>query len=146
MKSSWSPPKSPYNLIQEQFWDDPWKIFVACIFCNLTKRVQSEPYMRKFFNKFPNPKKASEACPKEIQKMIQPLGLSQRRSVALVKMSKEYLLKDWKETPEVLYGVGKYAADAYRIFCLGTWRSVKPKDGALVNYHEWLKSKENSEI
>ena len=50
---SWTPPKSPYNLIQEHLWEDPWKIFVACIFCNLTRRVDAEPYMWKFFKKYP---------------------------------------------------------------------------------------------
>ena len=66
----WKPPKSPYNLIQEHLWDDPWKLFVACIFCNLTRRVDSEPYMWKFFKKYPTPQIASLACQKEIQKMI----------------------------------------------------------------------------
>ena len=137
---SWIPPKSPYNLIQEQLWEDPWRIFVACIFCNLTKRVQSEPYMWKFFNKYPDAMSASSACPEEIEEMIQPLGLSKRRSVSLVRMSNDYLQKDWKDKPEVLYGVGKYASDAYRIFCQGKWKSVEPSDGALVNYHNFLKN------
>ena len=141
----WIPPKSPYNLIQEQLWKDPWKIFVACIFCNLTKRVQSEPFMWEFFSKYPNPKQASQADPKEIEKMIQPLGLSRRRSVSLVRMSNDYLLKDWKNQPDVLYGIGKYASDAYLIFCLGKWREVSPKDGALVNYHNFLKKKYSSD-
>jgi len=135
---SWKPPKSPYNLIQEHLWEDPWKIFVACIFCNLTKRVQSEPYMWKFFNKWPTPEKASSADPEEIREMIAPLGLSRRRSVSLVRMSNDYLQKDWKDKPEVLYGVGKYASDAYRIFCKGEWQEVEPKDHALNDYHAWL--------
>ena len=29
------------------------------------------------------------------------------------------LTKDWKDSPESLYGIGKYASDAYRIFCIG---------------------------
>ena len=137
---SWSPPKSPYNLIQEYLWEDPWKIFVACIFCNLTKRVQAEPYMWKFFKKYPTPKDASRADPEEIKKMIQPLGLSGRRSKTLVKMSDDYLNKDWRDDPDVLYGIGKYACDAYRIFCLGEWKDVEPKDHALNDYQSWLKS------
>jgi len=136
---TWKPPKSPYNLIQEQLWQDPWKIFVACIFCNLTKRVQSEPYMWRFFNAYPDPESAAHANPDDIQKMIEPLGLSQRRSKALVNMSKDYMQKEWKDRPESLYGIGKYASDAYRIFCVGDWESVSPKDGALVNYHNFLK-------
>jgi len=136
----WTPPRSPYNLIQEQLWHDPWKIFVACIFCNLTKRVDAEPYMWKFFKLFPTPDAASTADPDKIAEMIQPLGLSQRRSKALVKMSNDYLWKEWRDRPEILYGIGKYASDAYRIFCLGEWKDVSPKDGALVNYHNFLLS------
>jgi len=139
----WIPPKSPYNLIQEQLWESPWKIFVACIFCNLTKRVESEPYMWKFFNLYPTPEKASAASQVELQEMIQPLGLSQRRSRTLIRMSNDYLIKDWRDNPESLYGIGKYASDAYRIFCLGDWRNTDPKDGALVSYHNFLKSAES---
>jgi methyl-CpG-binding domain protein 4 len=135
---SWAPPRSPYDLIQEHLWEDPWKIFVACIFCNLTRRVDAEPYIWKFFEKYPTPHKASQEDPCVIEAMIQPLGLSRRRSEALVKMSDDYLNKDWKNQPETLYGVGKYASDAYRIFCLGDWENVKPKDHALNNYHDWL--------
>ncbi len=136
--SRWIPPKSPYNLIQEQLWHDPWKIFVACIFCNLTKRVDAEPFMWKFFEKYPTAKLASSADPLSIEKMIKPLGLSRRRSVTLVRMSNDYISKDWKRKPDVLYGVGKYASDAYRIFCLGDWKNVNPKDHALNDYHAWL--------
>ena len=136
----WNPPRSPYNLIQEQLWHDPWKIFVACIFCNLTKRVDAEPYMWKFFKMFPTPDAASTADADEIAEMIQPLGLSQRRSKALGRMSNDYLRKDWMDSPENLNVIGKYASDAYRIFCLGEWQDVSPKDSALVNYHQYLQS------
>jgi len=136
---SWIPPKSPYNLIQEQLWHDPWKIFVACIFCNLTKRVDAEPYMWKFFDKYPDAESAAAANQKDIQNMIQPLGLSERRSKALVRMSDGYLKDNWRDTPDVLYGIGKYASDAYQIFCLGNWRDVEPKDHALNDYHGFLK-------
>ena len=40
---AWVPPKSPYSLVQRQFYDNPWRLLVACVFCNLTKRVQAEP-------------------------------------------------------------------------------------------------------
>ena len=136
---SWIPPKSPYNLIQEHLWHDPWKIFVACIFCNLTKRVDAEPYMWKFFEKYPDAESASAANQRDIQEMIRPLGLSERRSRALIRMSDGYLKDGWKDSPEVLYGIGKYASDAYRIFCLGDWKSVQPRDHALNDYHCFLK-------
>ena len=142
---SWIPPRSPYNLIQEHLWKDPWKIFVACIFCNLTRRVDAEPYMWRFFNTYPTPGDASRADWKNIQKMIQPLGLSERRSKSLIKMSNDYLSKQWQDKPEVLYGIGKYGSDAYKIFCLGDWRVVEPSDHALNDYHTWLKRNETAD-
>ena len=35
-QSSWIPPKSPYNLVQETLFHDPWKLLVATIFLNKT--------------------------------------------------------------------------------------------------------------
>ena len=133
----WNPPKSPYDLIQEHLYQDPWKLLVACVFCNLTKRRQAEPYIWDFFKMYPTPRAASSANIEDVKKMIQPLGLSDRRSKALVKMSKEYLDKEWNE-PIELFGIGKYGNDAWKIFCTSGWRDVKPKDHALSWYHDWL--------
>ena len=135
----WIPPKSPYNLIQEQLWEDPWKIFVVCIFCNLTKRLTAEPYFWETLKRWPTPEKLSQANIHDLISLIKPLGLSQRRARALKRMSYEFIHKDWKDDPTTLYGIGKYGSDAYRIFCKGDWESVSPKDGALVNYHNFLK-------
>ena len=130
---------SPYGLLQEEINADPWKIFVCCIFCNLTKRVQAEPYFWKVIEKWPSPETLSEADFKDLEKIIRPLGLSKRRALSLKKMSEGYIKNDWKDNPTQLYGIGKYGADAYQIFCTTKWRDVSPKDGALVNYHSWLK-------
>ena len=83
---TWIPPKSPYNLIQEQLWEDPWKIFVVCIFCNLTKRVQAEPYFWEVLQRWPTAEHLAEASVSDLESLIQPLGLSQRRSRALKNM------------------------------------------------------------
>jgi len=135
----WKPPESPYTLLQEQIYDDPWKIFVCCIFCNLTKRLTAEPYFWETIKRWQTPKALLNANEKDLIALISPLGLSERRSRALKRMSNDFINKEWKDNPTVLYGVGKYASDAYRIFCLGDWRNVEPKDGALVNYHNFLK-------
>ena len=135
--SDWDPPQSPHNLVQWQFRKDPWKVLVACVFCNLTKRIQSEPIMHKFFSLYPTPNDAAKANLAEIEELIRPLGLSVRRAKVLKKMSEEYITRDWSD-PIELYGIGKYASDAWHIFCKGDWKSVKPKDHALVWYHDWL--------
>lgn len=137
---NWQPPTSPYTLLQEQLWQDPWKIFVCCIFCNLTKRLTAEPYFWEVLKRWDSPDKLANADEDELISLIQPLGLSQRRAKALKKMSYEYTHKDWQDDATNLYGIGKYGSDAYRIFCRGEWRDVVPKDGALVNYHNYLKT------
>jgi len=129
---------SPHGLLQEQLDQDPWKIFVCCIFCNLTRRVQAEPYFWEVLKRWPTPEKLAAADTAELVSLIQPLGLSQRRAKTLKRMSHEYTHKQWRDDPKALYGIGKYGADAYEIFCTPNWRDVQPKDSALVNYHNWL--------
>lgn len=36
LRNSWVPPRSPYNLVQESLFHDPWKLLVAAIFLNRT--------------------------------------------------------------------------------------------------------------
>lgn len=131
---------SPYGLLQEQLNKDPWKIFVCCIFCNLTKRVQAEPYFWEVLRRWPTPHDLSLANKAELIKLIGPLGLSERRSKALIKMSDDYIKLDWKDNPTMLYGIGKYASDAYYMFCTNNWHDIRPTDGALKNYLSYLKT------
>ncbi len=132
--------KSPHELLQESLEKDAWKIFVCCIFCNLTRRRQAEPYFWEVLNRWPSPEKLANADAQELKTLIKPLGMSEKRSVALKRMSYEYTHKDWKGDPSVLYGIGKYATDAYRIFVLDQWSEVTPNDGALVNYVTWRRN------
>jgi endonuclease III len=89
-------PKSPYGLIQEEFQKDPWKVFVVCIFCNLTRRTESEPYMREFFARWPSAADAAIADQTEINDLIKTLGLADRRAKTLTRMSQDYLVKSWQ--------------------------------------------------
>ena len=136
-------PRSPYNLIQEHVQSDPWRVFVVCIFCNLTKRVEAEPLMWQFFSRWPTAKDAANASTEEVRDLIKDLGLGERRSKTLVKMSQDYLCWDRKE-PKDLYGIGEYASAAYKIFCDHAWSQIpEPKDGALKNYWRWVNSLQN---
>ncbi len=47
------------------------------------------------------------------------------------------MTKKWKY-PIELYGIGKYGNDSFRIFCVGEWRLVRPRDKMLNKYHAWL--------
>ena len=39
--SLWEPPQSPYSLIEEELFGDPWRLLVACILLNKTSIVQA---------------------------------------------------------------------------------------------------------
>lgn len=48
---------------------------------------------------------------------------------------------EWKN-PEELHWIGKYAADAHKIFIDRKWREVQPNDHALNWWVEWMRGTE----
>ncbi|XP_059189887.1 methyl-CpG-binding domain protein 4 [Centropristis striata] len=133
----WTPPRSPYNLVQETLFHDPWKLLVATIFLNKTSGKMAIPVLWKFFDRYPTAEATREADWKPLSELMKPLGLYELRAKTLIRFSDEYLRKQWRY-PIELHGIGKYGNDSYRIFCVGEWREVKPEDHMLNKYHEWL--------
>ncbi|KAK2718552.1 uncharacterized protein LOC136037943 isoform X2 [Artemia franciscana] len=135
--SCWIPPQSPYKLVQEILFRDPWKLLVASIFLNRTPSSVATPVLWQFFEKWSSPQSASDAYVSELSLLLQPMGLANRRARTIIRFSREYMSELWK-LPEELHGIGKYGMDSYRIFCLGEWRDVHPTDLMLKFYHNWL--------
>ncbi|XP_070594410.1 LOW QUALITY PROTEIN: methyl-CpG-binding domain protein 4 [Erythrolamprus reginae] len=133
----WTPPRSPFNLVQETLFHDPWKLLIATIFLNKTSGKMAIPVMWEFFKKYPSPNIARTTNWKEMSELLKPLGLYQLRAKTIVKFSDEYLVKQWKY-PIELHGIGKYGNDSYRIFCVDEWKEVEPQDHKLNIYHSWL--------
>lgn len=42
----WIPPKSPYKLIQEDLYNEPWQLLIGTIFLNCTKGILKHLIMR----------------------------------------------------------------------------------------------------
>ncbi|XP_029291670.1 methyl-CpG-binding domain protein 4 [Cottoperca gobio] len=133
----WTPPRSPYNLVQETLFHDPWKLLVATIFLNKTSGKMAIPVLWQFFERFPSAEVTREADWKPLSELMKPLGLYELRAKTLIRFSDEYLTKQWRY-PIELHGIGKYANDSYRIFCVDEWKEVKPEDHMLNKYHAWL--------
>ena len=133
----WIPPKSPYDLLQERYWPDDWKILVVCLLLNQTSRKQVEPMIERFFKRWPDAKSAAHASEEEMREVVRSLGMYNRRVKTIKKMSQQFL--EGFDNAIDLYGCGKYADDTYRIFMKGEWRKVKPNDHALNDYHGFLK-------
>ena len=138
---SWVPPKSPHNLLQEILWPDEWKILISCLLLNQTSRKQVDKVYQELFYNYPCAESMANADQNILARMLNPLGLYNRRSKALIRFSREYLEKDWK-TAKDLYGCGKYADDTWRLFILGDWKNIAPQDHALYDYYKWLKNNE----
>uniref|UniRef100_A0A8C9L960 Methyl-CpG-binding domain protein 4 n=1 Tax=Pavo cristatus TaxID=9049 RepID=A0A8C9L960_PAVCR len=133
----WTPPRSPFNLVQETLFHDPWKLLIATIFLNKTSGKMAIPVLWEFLRKYPSPEIARTADWKEMSELLRPLGLYELRAKTIIKFSDEYLNKQWKY-PIELHGIGKYGNDSYRIFCVNEWKEVQPQDHKLNIYHTWL--------
>jgi len=138
-KTRWVPPTSPFNLIQEKLYTNPWRLLIATIFLNKTSNKKALPILRKFFDSWPTANLASKADPNELAELLRPMGLNNLRANIIIRFSNEFLVKSWKY-PEELHGIGKYGNDSYRIFCTDEWKNVHPKDKKLSFYHDWLKA------
>ncbi|XP_039139177.1 uncharacterized protein LOC120276485 isoform X2 [Dioscorea cayenensis subsp. rotundata] len=118
--NTWVPPRSPYNLLQENHYFDPWRVLIICMLLNKTSESM-----------------AWKVEEEEIEEVIRNLGLQKTRAKKMKRFSQEYLGEDWTHVTQ-LHGVGKYAADAYAIFCGGKPQEVIPHDHMLVPYWEFL--------
>uniref|UniRef100_A0A3P9NYV6 Methyl-CpG-binding domain protein 4 n=1 Tax=Poecilia reticulata TaxID=8081 RepID=A0A3P9NYV6_POERE len=132
----WTPPRSPFNLIQETLFHDPWKLLVATIFLNKTRKM-AIPVLWVFFERYPSAEVTREADWKPMSELMKPLGLYELRAKTIIRFSDEFLNKQWRY-PVELHGIGKYGNDSYRIFCVEEWRQVTPEDHKLNKYHAWL--------
>ncbi|KAL3503808.1 hypothetical protein ACH5RR_033649 [Cinchona calisaya] len=135
----WKPPRSPFNLLQEDHAYDPWRVLVICMLLNRTTGVQASRVINDLFTLCPNAQSATEIASEDIEKVIQPLGLQKKRAVMIQRFSMEYLGESWTHVTQ-LHGIGKYAADAYAIFCTGKWNRVRPTDHMLNKYWDFLRA------
>lgn len=139
LKPLWTPPRSPHNLIEEDYVSNPWGLLVATIFLNKTNGKLAKSYIDDFLRNYPDPHSVIEKSPAELESYFDDLGLK-KRAEHIWKMSKDFVSKSWRHARE-LHGIGKYGDDAFRLFCLGDL-SVEPSDRYLKIYHSWVKNKD----
>merc|ERR1719234_911862 len=135
---SWQPPVSPFHLVEECLYDNPWRLLVACIFLNKTTAKVAVPIMDVFFLRWGTPQAAADAEEAELSELLKPMGLQKKRATMLIRFSKEYL-GAWSSPARDLHGIGKYGEDAWRIFCCGDL-DVKPSDKELLRYLSWYRA------
>ena len=99
----WSPPRSPFGLLEEILWSDEWKLLVACMMLNCTTRLQVDRVLWRLFLLVPTPEDAvalghtsdgridGKSGTDRIEEILRPLGLHRKRARALVKLSEDYV-------------------------------------------------------
>ena len=93
--------------------------------------------MREFFRLYPTPEACASADQAAVACLIKSLGLYNRRAKTMIKLSREFN-GPWSDVND-LPGVGKYAADSWRIFVDGML-DVTPTDIKLKKYVDWARS------
>ena len=81
--------------------------------------------------RWPTPEALLRSRIVDIEQVIQPLGMYRVRAKRIYRMSIDYLTWDEKDA-SVLYGIGQYGSESYRIFWLG--ERFEPQDKELRNY------------
>lgn len=138
VNNSWVPsPSSPFALLQERHCFDPWRVLIICMLLNITTGNQVKGVLDNLFLKCPTAESVMEVEEEELEQMLRPLGLQKKRARAIKVFSHQYLGNEWTHVTQ-LHGVGKYAADAYAIFCGGKAEEVIPQDNKLVDYWKFV--------
>tara|TARA_B100001113_G_scaffold345287_1_gene334703 strand:+ start:431 stop:811 length:381 start_codon:yes stop_codon:yes gene_type:complete len=114
-------------MVQQQI-DGPWQHMVGVIMLNLTGRKQVKKVLPEFLSRWPDPESLLHATSRQIEKVIEPLGMKKVRAERLYRMSEQFLDWDGEDATE-LYGIGKYGSDSYRLF----FKNELPED---VGDHE----------
>jgi len=120
------------KLLQEIYQKDPWRVLISCMMLNQTTRTQVDQVRFEFFKRWPTPEKAARADQHQMSEVIKTLGLMNRRSASIIKMSQQYSSGEWVRAID-LFGIGQYGHDSFDIFINGNLK-IKPQDKELKKY------------
>ena len=108
-----------------------WQHMVAVIMLNQTGRKPVKQVLPLFLSKWPTPYEFTFALEQEVKEVIWSLGMMNVRYTRLRRMTQDYLTWDKKDAT-MLYGIGQYGSESYRIFFKN--ERFEPKDKELRRY------------
>jgi endonuclease III len=125
------PPMQDDLMVQQQV-SNTWQHFVGVICLNQTNRTIVKKILPTFFSLWPDAESflglSSES---KVKELIKPMGMVNKRYLALTRMSQDYLTWDGEDAT-MLYGIGQYGSESYRIFFNN--EQFEPKDKELRKY------------
>ena len=108
-----------------------WQHMVAVIMLNQTGRKPVKQVLPLFLSKWSTPYEFTFANEQEVKDVIWSLGMFNIRYTRLTRMTRDYLTWDRKDAT-MLYGIGQYGSESYRIFF--NKERFEPKDKELRRY------------
>ena len=108
-----------------------WQHMVAVIMQNQTGRKPVKQVLPLFLSKWSTPYEFTFALEQEVKDVIWSLGMMNVRYTRLKRMTQDYLTWDRKDAT-MLYGIGQYGSESYRIFFNN--ERFEPKDKELRRY------------
>lgn len=134
-----SSPRSPYNLFQERYAGDPWKLLCCTICLNMCTGKVFEWVHENMFALWGTPYEMAMADFYDLVLLLSPLGMQRRRARNIIRMSTAYAFVWDGRDPADLPGIGKYGSDSYRIFVRGEL-DIPVEDKELRKYLEWIRN------
>ena len=108
-----------------------WQHMVAVIMLNQTGRRPVKQVLPLFLSKWDTPTDFVIAPEQAVKDVIWSLGMMNVRYTRLRRMTQDYLTWDMKDAT-MLYGIGEYGSESYRIFFNN--EHFEPKDKELRRY------------
>ena len=108
-----------------------WQHMVAVIMLNQTGRKPVKQVLPLFLSKWSTPTDFVIAPEQAVKDVIWSLGRMNVRYTRLWRMTQDYLTWDRKDAT-MLYGIGQYGSESYRIFFNN--ERFEPKDKELRRY------------
>jgi endonuclease III len=108
-----------------------WQHMVAVIMLNQTGRKPVKQVLPLFLSKWDSPTDFVIAPEQAVKDVIWSLGMMNVRYTRLKRMTQDYLTWDKKDAT-MLYGIGQYGSESYRIFFKN--ERFEPKDKELRRY------------
>jgi adenine-specific DNA glycosylase len=108
-----------------------WQHMVAVIMLNQTGRKPVKQVFPLFLSKWPRPREFFLASEQQVKDVIWSLGMVNVRYNRILRMTRDYLTWDGNDAT-MLYGIGQYGSESYRIFFKN--ERFEPKDKELRKY------------
>jgi A/G-specific adenine glycosylase len=103
---------------------DPYELAIAELLLQRTRAETVRPFYAAFISRFPNWDALATTSVEELRSVLQPIGLSRRRSQSFHALAAEMSTRRGRfprsrQDLESLPGVGQYVASAIRLFVFG---------------------------